>query len=150
MSLSHNAVMALMKICRDMMDYIKQDTTAKSEKDSLLAEAKGILKRADAQLKKSENNASPYFGHLGYRYDFILKVNDVHKRESGYLLTCSDTQGRIYRVKAEKDVVYFDIDPGLFLFFRGQITERKIMKNRHVTCIQILSGLQKVSPSDSF
>ncbi len=151
---SDNAVIDLMKICRDMMNYIKQDTTAKPEKDSLIAEAKGMLKRADAQLncesKKINNYASPYFGQLGYRYDFKLKVNDVQKRESGYLLTCSDTQGRFYSIKAENDVVDFDIEPGLFLFFRGQITDRKIMKNRHVTFLQILSGLQKVSPSDSF
>ena len=148
------AVLDLMGVCREMLNYIRKDKTGRPRKNSILNTATVALERAEVEMdwirRRQAAHVSAYFGRMGYRYDFHLKVKEAQKREYGFYLTCVDSQGRTYLVEAERDVVECDIRPGLNLFLRGRIADRRIVNNRHVTCLEVLSGIQKVSPSDSF
>jgi len=148
-----NAVLDLLGVCREMLDYIRKVKTGRPRKNLILTTAQVALEQAEVEMdwirRRQAAHISAYFGRMGYRYDFHLKVKEAQKREYGYYLTCIDSQGRTYIVKAERDSVECDIRPGLNLFLRGRIADRRIVNNRHVTYLEVLSGIQKVSPSES-
>jgi len=143
----------LLVVCREMMDYIRKDKTGRPRKSSVLVKAVTALERAELDIewmkRRQAAHASPYFGKVGKRYDFKLKVTEARRREYGYKIMCIDPQGRTYTFKAGKELLDFDVFPGTSLFLRGKIADRGILHNRHVTYLEVLSDIQQLSSIES-
>jgi hypothetical protein len=154
MDQTDSAVLDLLKVSREMLDYIRKDRSGRPRRVLIVETAKDALKRAEIEIlwtgKKPRRPVSPHFGRLGFRYDFQLEVTVVQKMENGYRLECVDQQGRDYTVRAQDDAVHIGIRPGMNLFFRGKITDQRIVKSKPVTFVEVISGLQKVSSHHPF
>jgi hypothetical protein len=148
-----SSVMGLLKACREMLEYIQQDMSGRPEKDSIIKMAKAALKHSEVEIgwpkKRSAAQISEYFGRMGFHYDFQLIVKDVNKRRHGYHLECVDVHGRDYIVRAQDEDVQFEIQQGLYLFFRGKITGQRLVKRKPNTFVEVVSCLQNVNPLDS-
>lgn len=152
MDKSGNAVADLVDVCRKMLSYIKEDTSAMTEKDSIIKTAEVALERAEAEILWTRKRPASrfYFGRLGSHYDFKLKVTNVQETEGRYCLDCVDKHGRDYAVLAYDKYVQFRIKAGMHLYFRGRITDQQIVNNRPVTFIEVVSVLQNINTGDEF
>jgi hypothetical protein len=149
-----SAVLDLLKVSREMLDYIRKDRSGRPRRVLIVETAKDVLERAEIEIlltgKKPRRPVSSHFGRLGFRYDFQLEVTVVQKMENGYCLGCVDHQGRNYTVRAQDDAVHIGIRPGMNIFFRGKITDQRIVENKPITFVEALSELQKVSSHHPF
>lgn len=148
-----NGIQDLLLVFREMVDYIRKDKTGRPRKCSVLEKAMTALERAELDIewmkRRQAAHASPYFGKVGKRYDFKLRVTEARKKDYGYKIVCIDPQGRAYTFKVGKELLDFDVFPGNSLFLRGKIVDRGILHNRHVTYLEVLSGIQHLSSIES-
>jgi hypothetical protein len=151
MAQSENFTPDILKICREVLDYLKNDPSGRPKKKLLAKELQAALEAEskDTDVKRKLNRNSSYFGQLGRHYDFTLTVERVQRREYGYRIECVDWKGRAYTAKAKYDSVSFLLKTGMYVFFRGQVTAKRSINKRQVTFLEVVSGLQKIKKPDA-
>ncbi len=144
---AENCAPDILKICEDVLDFLKKDPSGRPKKRVLASQLQAAIEaesRMRGKKKKSQQRDVSYFGHLGRHYDFVLTVQRFQLRAYGYRIECSDALGRAYTVKAQEDEVSFLLKPGMHLFFRGRVTAKRSIYKKPVTFLQVVSGLKKV------
>lgn len=151
MNKSDDAVSELLKVCREMVEYIRHDILASPEKGGIISRAEEALKRAECEIQTTVTRPTSriFFGRLGSHYDFRIKVRSVLKSGEEYYLSCCDGRGRYYTVQLHHEDVEFEIRSGLLLYFRGRVTDQRIVNDTPVTFVEVVSMVRNISPSES-
>ncbi len=98
----------ILKVCREVLDHLKNDSSGRPKKQLLVVELETVLDAANKEIhreKDIEKHNSPYFGQLGKHYDMTLTVKRAHRRNYGYRMECIDWKGRNYVVRAKNDAI---------------------------------------------
>lgn len=140
-----------MKVCREMVEYLRHDIVASPEKDEIITRAEESLQRAEHEVQSTAKRPSSriFFGRLGSHYDFRIKVRSVLKSGEEYSLSCHDGRGRDYVVRLHNEDVEFEIRSGLLLYFRGRVTDQRIVNDTPVTFVEAVSMVKNISPGES-
>lgn len=151
MNKSDDSVCELLKVCREMVEYIRHDIVASPEKGGIISRAEEALKRAECEIQSSAKRPASriFFGRLGSHYDFRITVRNVLKSGEEYSLSCYDGRGRDYGVRLRHEDVEFEIRSGLLLYFRGRVTDQRIADDTPVTFVEVVSMVKNISPGES-
>jgi len=151
MNKSDDAVSELLKVCREMVEYIRHDIVASPEKGGIISRAEEALKRAECEIQTTVTRPTSriFFGRLGSHYDFRIKVRSVLKSGEEYYFSCCDGRRRYYTVQLHHEDVEFEIRSGLLLYFRGRVTDQRIVNDTPVTFVEVVSMVKNISPSES-
>lgn len=151
MNKSDGAVSELLKVCREMVEYIRHDFVASRGKGGIISRAEEALKRAECEIQTTVTRPTSriFFGRLGSHYDFRIKVGSVLKSREEYFLSCYDGRGRDYIVQLHHENVEFEVRSGLVLYFRGRVMDQRIVNDTPVTFVEVVSMVRNISTNES-
>ncbi|MEA5114231.1 MAG: hypothetical protein VB050_09395 [Geobacteraceae bacterium] len=136
----------LLHVYRKMLEFIRKPEIEHPDKDGVIRMAEVNLSRVENEIIASSKiqmeRSSVFFGHLGWKYDFQLKVVSVHESEIIYELQCVDGKGRLYSVRVQKEEADVPIIAGISILFRGQVQDKRTTRGKCITFVEAVSGVQ--------
>jgi len=151
MNKSGDAIRDLIKVCRKMIECLRNDVVERAERDVIITCAEESLKRAEHEMQSAAKRPTSqiFFGRLGSHYDFRIKVRSVLKSREEYFLSCYDGRGRDYTVQLDHEDVEFEIRSGFLLYFRGKVADQRIVNDKPITFLEVVSKVKNISPDES-